>query len=245
VSRSVNVEENSDVVGHSCRNLYLRGDVKDSEFVNSIQGFLQSQEADLVGVVHCAAIIGEVGSIEDLSNQSWIQDIEVNLTGTFNVLKMATAIFKQQHRGHFVALSGGGAADPRPKMLSYSASKTAVVRLVESVAEDNRAGGLTFNCVAPGVLPTAMNVEALTKGVGILPPEYLEKIAHVFSETETLEDFFTEPVELIVNLVLGKLAGVTGKLISATWDDWRQLPFLTENELNSQLFTLRRITIED
>lgn len=228
-------------VKQSLINKRFQGDVTDFDFLNKVAEEIIDSQYHLIGVVHCAAMLGEIGDIDNLSVDSWSETINTNLTGSFNVLKLSVLIFKNQGFGNFVALSGGGATDPRPQMLAYAASKTAVVRLVESVARDNTQNGLTFNCVSPGVLPTKMNVEALEKGLGLLPTDYLAKIASVFSGTEEESKLFNEPVDLIVRLVIGEFPEVTGKLISAVWDDWRNLAALIAESESPDLFTLRRI----
>jgi len=244
VARSaVSVEsQNARVQPQVQENKFFQGDVCDIEFLNYLSKEIIESQTQLVGVVHCAAVLGEIGSIEDISIDSWSETIKINLTGTFNVLKLSVLIFKSQGFGNFVALSGGGAADPRPRMLAYAASKTAVVRLVESVASDNAQTGLTFNCVSPGVLPTRMNLEALEKGLGILSADYLAKVASVFADPEEASLSFREPVELIVRLITGEFPKVTGKLISAVWDEWRNLAAVIAKSDSPELFTLRRIS---
>ena len=223
-------------------NRFFQGDICDLDFLDNLASELTESRIQLIGVVHCAATLGEITGIENLSTESWVETINTNLTGTFNVLKFSVSIFRRQGFGNFVALSGGGATDPRPKMLAYAASKTAVVRLVESVACDNDQTGLTFNCVSPGVLPTRMNLEALEKGVGILSEDYLAKVASVFTSPDTISLSFKEPVELIVRLIMGEYPKVTGRLISAVWDEWRDLTAIISQSDNHELFTLRRVT---
>ena len=244
VARSAESKESSLLLKHQLvpKNKYFRGDVCDIEFLSNIAKEITESRTQLIGVAHCAAILGEIGSIDDVSSKSWSETIQINLTGTFNVLKIATSIFKSQGFGNFVALSGGGATDPRPRMLGYASSKTAVVRLVECVAHDTTQSGFTFNCVAPGILPTRMNLEALEKGMNKLSSEYLAKLASAFDNPIDTNSSFVEPVELIVRLIIGDFPEVTGKLISAVWDDWRNLTAMIEKNDTEELFTLRRVT---
>lgn len=244
VARSAESKESSLLLKNQLvpKNKYFRGDVCDIEFLSNIAKEITESRTQLIGVAHCAAILGEIGSIDDVSSKSWSETIQINLTGTFNVLKIATSIFKSQGFGNFVALSGGGATDPRPRMLGYASSKTAVVRLVECVAHDTTQSGFTFNCVAPGILPTRMNLEALEKGMNKLSSDYLAKLASAFDNPIDTNSSFVEPVELIVRLIIGDFPEVTGKLISAVWDDWRNLTAMIEKNDIEELFTLRRVT---
>ena len=219
------------------KNSEFLGDVGIQDDIKQLFAELKKNSIELGGAVHCAAVLGELGSIEDLSIKQWEQTIQTNLHGTFYVLQECVRTFKQNGQGNFVALSGGGATDPRPRILSYATSKTAIVRLIESVAADNGDNGLTFNCVAPGILPTEMNGEAINLGKGILDHEYLAKISKVFFDNPV--ESFSKPIKLICNLVIGDMPFVTGKIISAQWDKWENQELVG---LDESMYTLRRVT---
>jgi 3-oxoacyl-[acyl-carrier protein] reductase len=221
----------------SCKNTVILGDVGNEKDVKELFVEMAKKSIQLSGAVHCAAILGELGSIENLSIKKWHETVRTNLHGTFHVLQECVRTFKLNGSGNFVALSGGGATDPRPKILPYAATKTAIVRLIESVAADNRNSGLTFNCVAPGILPTEMNMEAINLGKGILEDDYLAKISKAFVDNP--EDSFLKPIKLICDLVLGKMPHLNGKIISAQWDS---LDFENFLELEESMYTLRRVT---
>lgn len=59
-----------------------------------------------------------------------------------------------------VNLSGGGATAPMPRMSAYAASKAAVVRFTETLAEEVREDGIGVNAVAPGALNTGLLEQA-------------------------------------------------------------------------------------
>ncbi len=68
---------------------------------------------------------------------------------------------KAQHWGRIVAIGSVQEAKPHPDMLVYSASKSAQTAMIRSLAVQLAADGITLNDVAPGVIYTDRNVDAL------------------------------------------------------------------------------------
>ena len=70
----------------------------------------------------------------------------------------------ERRSGKIIVLSGGGAAYARPNFSAYAASKAAVARLVETLAEEVRDKNIQVNCMAPGGAYTSMTDEILNAG---------------------------------------------------------------------------------
>ena len=94
----------------------------------------------------------------------WVRCLEINLYGTFLPCRHAITRFKKSGYGKIINLSGGGATNPLPNISAYAASKAAVVRLTETLAEELRAFRVDVNAVAPGALNTRLLDEVLQAG---------------------------------------------------------------------------------
>ena len=70
----------------------------------------------------------------------------------------------RQRAAKILLLSGGGATKPRPFLSAYAASKAAVVRFGENLAEELREAGIDVNSIAPGALNTRLLEEVLAAG---------------------------------------------------------------------------------
>ena len=70
----------------------------------------------------------------------------------------------ERRSGKIIVISGGGAAHARPNFSAYAASKAAVVRLVETLAEEVRDRNIQVNCMAPGGTYTSMTDEIIDAG---------------------------------------------------------------------------------
>jgi 3-oxoacyl-[acyl-carrier protein] reductase len=144
-------------------------------------------------------------------------------------------------RGKIIVLSGGGATNPLPNISSYAASKAAVVRLMETLAEELKPFHVDVNAIAPGALATRLVDEVLAAGP--------EKVGAAFYEKnkQWKEKGATPPelgARLAVYLASPQSDGITGKLISAQWDPWEKLHEF-KADLNGDIYALRRIVPKD
>ena len=93
----------------------------------------------------------------------WNKVIAVNLTGTFNVLRLAAAEMAKngpegeaQERGVIVNIASGAAFDGQTGQAAYAASKAAVVGMALPIARDLADLGIRVMTVAPGLFETPM-----------------------------------------------------------------------------------------
>lgn len=207
-----------------------------------LSAFLQDvfdEYSPITGVIHAAAITGPMGKVEETLYSEWYKAIEINLLGTYNLLSIMAKHFRQNKLGNFVALSGGGATSAMPRMTAYAASKTAIVRLIESVARDfDEFPNVTFNSVAPGIMKTKMIDEIIEAGSDTLGKEYFSKI---YDFRKNQSDSMPAAIELIDFLATNIGHKVNGKLISAVWDKWPELVHNPDYLSDENLHTLRRI----
>src|SRR5438093_5830462 len=105
-----------------------------------------------------------MGPTESVPFKEWTRAIEINLYGVLLPCRALFPHFKQAGRGKILILSGGGATHPLPNISSYAASKAAVVRLMETLAEEWKPYRVDVNAIAPGALATRLVDEVLAAG---------------------------------------------------------------------------------
>ena len=115
-------------------------------------------------LVNNAGVYGPKGMLEQVEWREWTSAIQTNLFGSVLPSRELIPHFKQRGYGKIIQLSGGGATRPLPGLSAYAASKAAVVRFAETLAEELRAHGVDVNAVAPGALNTGMLDEVLSAG---------------------------------------------------------------------------------
>jgi NAD(P)-dependent dehydrogenase (short-subunit alcohol dehydrogenase family) len=191
----------------------------------------------LDGLVAAAGILGPIGTLDEIDPQAFRATIEINLLGTMLALHHCLGPLAATG-GAAVTFSGGGSTSPLPRYDAYAASKAAVVRLTENVARTAQEGGVRVNCIAPGFVATQMHEGTLAAGAERVGDDYYEKTRRQLDEGGVPARV---AAELACFLLGPEAAGITGKLISAPWDPWREPEFQERLRTDPDLAALRRI----
>jgi 3-oxoacyl-[acyl-carrier protein] reductase len=189
-----------------------------------------------------AGVYGPKGPIDEVDWEQWMRAVSINLMGTVLCCRAFLPLLRRSKRGKIVLLSGGGATKPLPFLSAYAASKAAVVRFGETLAEEVRDSGIDVNSVAPGALNTRLLEEVIAVGP--------EKVGKAFFEASLRQKEsggtpLEKGAEVCVYLASGAADGLTGKLISAVWDPWAQFDGHRSELDGSDIYTLRRIVPRD
>jgi len=223
------------------RILEQAADVSKPEEVRQVVSRAENDLPRIEGLVNNAAVLGPTDLVEKTEWGEWVRTIEINLLGTVLLCRAVVPVFRRQGYGKIVNLSGGGATAPRPRFSAYAASKAAVVRFTETLAQETSGTGIDVNAVAPGALNTRLLDEVVAAGPEKAGSEYERAMKQKQEGGESLE----RAAELCVFLLSSASDRISGKLVSAVWDPW---PTLADRrlELNqTDIYTLRRIRPED
>ena len=192
----------------------------------------------LDGLVNNAGILGPIGPIWKNEWNVWEETIRVNLLAPVSLCRACIGWMKETGQGKIINLSGGGATGPRPNFSAYAVAKTGVVRFTEILAEEVRDFNIQVNSIAPGALNTDL-LEAVLRE----DPADVGKNEYD-SALKQKEGGGASPVraaQLCVFLASPASDGITGKLISAVWDPWEELPRHIQDLAEGDIYTLRRI----
>ena len=190
----------------------------------------------LHGLVAAAGVLGPIGPLDEVTADKLAAAIAVNLLGTMLALHHALPRLRPT-RGRAVTFSGGGATSPLPRYDAYAASKAAVVRLTENVAAAF-PDEVEINAVAPGFVATDIHQGTVAAG-----PERAGSAYHARTHEQLQEGGVPahEAAELVCFLLSEEAKGITGRLVSAEWDPWRERSFRERLRSDQSLGTLRRI----
>lgn len=133
-------------------------DVRDAD---AVRAHVTSAAADLGGLDHviCTAGVLRIGALATADPTDVTEVIDVNVTGTFNVARAAHEHLCRS-RGSFTAFASSSFTVGRPQYVAYSASKAAVVNLVQGLAEEWADDGIRVNAISPERTDTAMRRRA-------------------------------------------------------------------------------------
>jgi NAD(P)-dependent dehydrogenase (short-subunit alcohol dehydrogenase family) len=197
----------------------------------------------VINVLICnAGVIGPIDKFLDNEINDWEDSFNINLYGTLNLVMGVLPSMLSREDGKVIHISGGGATAPLFGMSSYAASKAAAVRFIETLALEYKDSGITFNSVAPGMLKTKLLDQMLEAGPNRIGGNLFTKS---LAKGEAPNDTSQQAISLIDFLSSRSSIGITGKLISAEWDNWSEWPNNLDKLKNSDLYTLRRIAGRD
>jgi NAD(P)-dependent dehydrogenase (short-subunit alcohol dehydrogenase family) len=97
---------------------------------------------------------GLLGAVENATDAEVTRLFEVNVLGTFRVIRAALPKLRAQGRGHIINITSIAGRAPRAGTGLYSASKSAVEGLSQSLAEEVAPLGIKVTVVAPGTFRT-------------------------------------------------------------------------------------------
>lgn len=220
----------------------MRADVSKQEDVEQVAAHALDVFTQIHILVNNAGVYGPKGRIEDADWNQWVRALEINLLGSILVARAFVPHFRRNKYGKIIQLSGGGATAPLPFISAYAASKAAIVRFAETLAEEVKEDGIDVNSIAPGALNTRLLDEVLEAG-----PEKVGKVFYERSLKQKNEGGapLGRGAALAVFLAAAESDGITGKLISAVWDPWDEFPEHLEELRKTDIYTLRRIVPKD
>jgi NAD(P)-dependent dehydrogenase (short-subunit alcohol dehydrogenase family) len=158
---------------------FVRTDVTDEASVQAAVAEATSKDRPLRVAINCAGIgwaqrtVGRNGEPHDL--EPFVKTIQVNLIGTFNVLRLAASAMaatepvEDGERGVVVNTASIAAFDGQIGQLAYSASKGGIVGMTLPAARDLSAVGVRVCTIAPGLVDTPL--------LGGLPEEQRQALA--------------------------------------------------------------------
>lgn len=107
---------------------------------------------------------------QEITAEECYEQLNCNFVSSMMLIQAIAENMKENKWGRIVTIGSVQEAKPHPDMLVYSASKAAQTNMVKSLSLQLAKDGITVNNVAPGVIYTDRNVEALSD------PEYAKKV---------------------------------------------------------------------
>jgi len=163
------VQAHAEHLGDAAR--AVRGDVTSGD---DIQAAVDAAVAlgdgrGLAGVVHCAGVVSVAKLVDREGNpadlDAYMRTININLVGTFNVMRLAAAAMAKNapgedgERGVIINVASIAAMDGQVGQCAYSASKAGVVGMSLPAARELSRHGVRVMTIAPGVFETPMMSE--------------------------------------------------------------------------------------
>lgn len=127
--------------------------------------------------------------------------LDINLTGTFNMIRSALKPMIKQRAGRIINLSSVSGVSGNAGQSNYAASKAGVIGLTKSVAREVAKCGITCNAIAPGFIDTKMT------------QKLSEKVKEQLKQQIPLQSFGTPQDVAKTALYLAESPYVTGQVL--------------------------------
>ena len=208
------VEAVADEIG----GLALVGDVRSAE---DVRGWVEGVERELGPVdlaVANAGIGGEDGPTWETEPETWWHVFEVNVLGVHLTCRSVIPGMLERARGRIVITGSGAAYLPGSRHTAYPASKAAVCRYGETLANE-LAGRIPVFFFSPGLVRTAMTDDSFGDDAPWTPPELAPRLVRV--------------------LASGRADALAGRYLHAEHDDIEELIRRADEILSSDLNAIR------
>ena len=143
-----------------------RCDVRDPAQVDRFLADTRARLGGLHFLINNAGIAHD-GALWRMSDESWREVMDTNVTGAFNCIRSAAPHLRSQHYGKIVSVSDHQAHRPGFGVANYAASKAALEGLTRAAAMELGSANINVNCVAPGFIRT--------ERMAMLPQEVTER----------------------------------------------------------------------
>jgi NAD(P)-dependent dehydrogenase (short-subunit alcohol dehydrogenase family) len=214
--------------------LKLRGDVrKPDEIANAVTRMV-GKFGPLHVLIAAAGVPGPIGPLLSGSAKAWNDAIETNLIGMVNSCRAALPPMIERRCGKIIAIAGNGGAAARPNFSAYAASKAAVVRFAECLAEEMSDHNIQVNSILPGGAYTSMTDEILEAGEDKAGRKEIEEAEQIRVTGGIAPD---RQIQLALFLASERSNHISGKLIYVT-DDWKRFE---RDNMKPDSYTLRRV----
>jgi len=215
----------------------LRVDLAETDASSRIAAAVEGSFGNADVLVNNAAIQGPIGPLWRNDWAEWEKALRIDLLAPVAICRVLIPLLRRG--GKIINLSGGGATGPRPNFTAYATAKAALVRFTETLAQEVGDLGIDVNCVAPGLMGTRLLGSIAAAGAETAGVHEVESASSASAEA------CERAADLCLFLASAASAGITGKLISAVWDPWKEFPQHRDDLKKTDIFTLRRIVPKD
>jgi NAD(P)-dependent dehydrogenase (short-subunit alcohol dehydrogenase family) len=130
-------------------------DVADRTQVDTMMAAALESLGGLDVLINNAGIAGPTGRVDRIAPADWDRTLDVNITGQFNVTRLAIPELANGQRSSIVCISSAAGRLAFPNRSAYAASKWAVIGFMKTIAAELGDIGIRVNAILPGMVDGA------------------------------------------------------------------------------------------
>jgi NAD(P)-dependent dehydrogenase (short-subunit alcohol dehydrogenase family) len=203
------IEADEDATGDA---MAVECDLTDREDVDATVEALEAETGGIDVLVNNAGFVDAVAKLEDFDDELWDRDVELNLTGAYNVTRAVYPGMKERGWGRIVTMASIAGWCGSFAQISYSTTKSGLIGFGKTLALEGAKYGVTSNVLTPSIV-----VEDLAK----MEPEQLEAFEPQFErirQATPMQELGREDdvAPLVCYLSSEQARYVTGQVIGVT-----------------------------
>ncbi|SPE43473.1 Short-chain dehydrogenase/reductase SDR [Candidatus Sulfopaludibacter sp. SbA3] len=154
-------------------------DLSDPAAATHLAGTVIESLGRIDSLIHVAGGFAGGKPLHETDEATWDGMMNLNARAAFHVLRAVIPHMRKAGTGRIVAIGSRAGVQPAANISAYSASKAALVSLVQTVALENKDAGITANVILPGTIDTEANrrFDSTAGGGTWIAPERLAALA--------------------------------------------------------------------
>lgn len=143
------IEDDPDATGAA---MAVECDLTDREDVNATVEALEEETGGVDVLVNNAGFVDAIAKLEDFDDDLWDRDVELNLTGAYNVTKAVYPGMKERGWGRIVTMASIAGWCGSFAQISYSTTKSGLIGFGKTLALEGAKYGVTSNVLTPSIV---------------------------------------------------------------------------------------------
>jgi NAD(P)-dependent dehydrogenase (short-subunit alcohol dehydrogenase family) len=219
------------------RSLAITADVTDKNALTNLVATVEQVLGPVDLLINNAGVLRAIGRVNEIDADEWWREVEINVRGPFLCSQAVLPGMIKRKRGCIINLASIGGLEAVDSFSAYGLSKTALLRLSESLALENKEHGIVVFAIHPGNVRTAMTEYLHDSEVVAQRAPWMQATwQRLFDEERDTP--IERSVALILQLATGQADSLSGRYIDVE-DDLTELLRRASEIQSKDLYTLR------
>mgnify|MGYP002780674130 CR=1 FL=1 len=134
----------------------VQADLRNLDDIEAARNKVVDQYGQVDILVNCAGITGATGDFLEISDDDWLEALEVDLMAAVRVCRTFIPLMRESGWGRVVLISSEDAVQPYTDEMPYCAAKAGVLNFAKNLSKAYAKDGVLVNSVAPAFIATPM-----------------------------------------------------------------------------------------